>query len=83
MTTTSMRLFAVRTARAPVIDGKLDEDAWGKAFSVSTFGKTRLRGYCERANTARFLYDDKAIYIGCEGEISGLYSRTKRASVRR
>jgi len=70
MTTTEMRLFAVRTSKAPTIDGKLDEAGWTKAFSVNTFGKIEFRGYSQRHNSARFLYDEKAIYIGCTGQIS-------------
>ena len=70
MATTQMRLFAVRTDKAPAIDGRLDDAAWAKAFSVSTFGKTKFRGYTKRPNSARFLYDDKALYIGCTGGIT-------------
>jgi len=70
MTTTQMRLFAVKTDDAPTIDGKLDDPAWRKAFSVSAFGRIQFRGYSGRKNSARLLYDDKAIYIGCAGELN-------------
>ena len=70
MATTQMRLFAVRTDKAPAIDGRLDDAAWAKAFSVSTFGKTKFRGYTKRPTSARFLYDDQALYIGCTGAVT-------------
>jgi hypothetical protein len=71
MTTLDMRLYAVRTDQPPTLDGKLDEPAWQQAFSVSTFGREAFKGYTPRRNSVRFLYDDKALYVGCTGEISG------------
>jgi hypothetical protein len=71
MTTVGMRLFAVKTDQAPAIDGKLDDPAWQKAFSVSTFGREAFKGYTHRKNSVRLLYDDAALYVGCTGEISG------------
>ena len=66
MTTVNMRLFAVKTDQEPTIDGKLDEPQWQKAFSVNTFGLLGFKGYSERRNSARLLYNDQAIYIDQE-----------------
>ncbi len=70
MTTTQMQLAAVRADKAPAIDGKADDAAWKDAFSVSTFGKIDFKGYSDRKNAVRFLFDDKNLYIACTGEIS-------------
>jgi len=69
MTTTHMRIFAVKTAEALKIDGRADEGAWKSAFSVSSFGTLGLKGFTERKNSARLLFDDKALYIACTGEL--------------
>jgi len=82
MTTVHMRLFAVRTDQAPTIDGKLDEPQWQRAFSVSTFGLLGFKGYSERKNPVRLLYDGQAIYAGCTGEIGAWHDWLARARQR-
>jgi len=59
-------LRAVRTDRAPVIDGRLDDTAWARADSTDgTFIQTQPSpGYPSAERTViRILYDDRALYV--------------------
>ncbi|MEW6753896.1 MAG: DUF5916 domain-containing protein [Candidatus Latescibacterota bacterium] len=57
---------AVRAAVPPVIDGRLDEEAWGAAPAQSDFlQRDPDQGQPATQRTAfRLLYDDEALYIG-------------------
>ena len=59
--------FAVRTPRAPKIDGKLNEPEWQLAKAETTFTQYEpIEGAPPNEKTdIRFLYDDDALYIGC------------------
>jgi hypothetical protein len=57
---------AVRTAQAPVIDGRLTDDVWGTASPVSGFIQREPdEGAAASEDTEiRILYDDTALYVG-------------------
>jgi hypothetical protein len=59
---------------APVIDGRLGEEAWSQARFVNDFEqKGADRGYPVRERTeVAFLYDDHALYIGARMQVSDL-----------
>lgn len=57
---------ATRTARAPVIDGRLDDAVWGQAELITDFVQSQPdpgRLATERTEV-RILYDDEALYVG-------------------
>ncbi|MGH7469763.1 MAG: DUF5916 domain-containing protein [Longimicrobiales bacterium] len=67
------RAQAVRTTMPMRVDGRLDEQAWNSASSVSTFRQIdpdEGQPVSERTEV-RILYDDNAIYIGAH-----LYDRS-------
>ena len=57
---------ATRVARAPRVDGRLDEAVWRNAQAVDRF--TQQRPVPGKAATERtevyFVYDDEALYVG-------------------
>ena len=57
---------AFRTGQAPEIDGVLDDAEWGNAIPATNFFQyDPYNGPPAKSNTElRFLYDDKALYIG-------------------
>ncbi len=57
---------ALRTAQKVAIDGRLDEADWGRALPAKDFlQKDPDEGTpATEATEVRFLYDDKAIYVG-------------------
>jgi hypothetical protein len=59
------RAHAFKTETAPVIDGKIDEDAWQKAVPITDFKQREpLEGADATERTeARVLYDEKNIYF--------------------
>ena len=60
------RLSATRTATAPMLDGRVDEDIWQLAEVVSDFLQrepSEGRPASERSE-ARVLYDDRNLYFG-------------------
>jgi len=61
-------LRAERTAKAPVLDGRVDEVVWNKAVGSSAFTqKFPVDGVApSEPTTVRVLYDDTAIYIAIE-----------------
>jgi len=66
-------LGATRTPVAPVVDGRLDDDAWKRAPPASAFTQQIPfdgRPPSERT-TLRVLYDDEAVYFGFDCEQTG------------
>lgn len=59
------RLPAARAARAPVIDGKLDDVVWQAATAEDRFVQKSPKGGGppSEATTMRVLYDDDALYV--------------------
>ncbi len=57
-------LTALRTKTALELDGKLDEAAWHQAAVFSEFIGNRTGKKAQNRTEVRFLYDDRAIYIG-------------------
>src|SRR2546423_15518052 len=60
------RAQAVRVARAPTIDGKLDDEIWRLAPVATGFTQNRPNEGAPAAEQTevRVLYDDEALYIG-------------------
>jgi hypothetical protein len=75
-------LRAVRTAKRPVIDGKLDDPVWQQAIPSDTFTQHfPYEGAPPSERTVvRVLYDDDAIYFGidCEQVRSPVVKRLMR-----
>jgi hypothetical protein len=75
-------LVATRTAAAPVIDGRLDDESWQNAVPTSTFTQqTPFDGQAASEKTElRVLYDDQAIYFGfdCQQLSSPIVGRLTR-----
>jgi hypothetical protein len=74
---------AVRTAQKIAIDGRLDEADWGRAVPAKGFRqKDPDEGQpASEATEVRFLYDDKAIYVGArmfDSEPSKIMKRLTR-----
>ena len=59
---------AVRTATAPVIDGRLDEEVWGLADVVEDFHEITPDEYEEPSQRTQVfvLYDDNNLYIAAK-----------------
>lgn len=57
-----------RAAKAPVIDGKLDDPAWAKAQAVTFQFPWPQQTGAPQKTTARLLWDDKHLYISYECE---------------
>ena len=57
---------AVRVSEAPLLDGRLDDEAWRNAPVLSGFTQREpVEGATpEDATEVRFVYDDEALYIG-------------------
>ena len=57
---------AVRTARAPVIDGRLDDAAWAQAEVISNLVQREPKegAPATEKTEIRILYDDRSIYFG-------------------
>ena len=63
--------FVERTARAPVLDGKLDDACWQSAvpitdFGLSTSGGVRAKDYAIPPMEVRLLWDDEYLYIAAK-----------------
>src|SRR6185503_19639112 len=56
----------VRTTASPVIDGRLDEDAWKGAALVDNLHQTAPIEYAmpDERSEIYLMYDDEALYIG-------------------
>ena len=61
-----LQLRAVRTAQAPVIDGRLDEQSWSDAGRIDGLTQVQpIEGEPAQARTeVLVLYDDVALYLG-------------------
>src|SRR5260370_10960790 len=59
-------ITAVRVARPPVLDGRLDDSVWTLAAPITDLRQSDPEeGHLVSASTAvRLLYDDEALYIG-------------------
>ena len=59
-------VVAIRTASPPVVDGRLDEAAWGPAEPATSFIQQEpAEGTpATRQTQVRLLYDDRSLYIG-------------------
>ncbi|MFO7978994.1 MAG: DUF5916 domain-containing protein, partial [Bacteroidales bacterium] len=57
---------ASRISKPPVIDGTLEPDVWSHAIPVSEFLQydPDYQGYPTHRSEVRFLYDDRAVYVG-------------------
>ncbi|MDX2024269.1 MAG: carbohydrate-binding family 9-like protein [Deltaproteobacteria bacterium] len=63
------RKYAARkVAKAPKLDGKLDEAAWAEAPSVGVFLNTMTGEPVRQKTDAKLLWDDKYLYIGFESQ---------------
>jgi len=70
VTTAPPHYRAVRTSSPPVIDGRLDDDAWKNALATTAFTQKVPREGApasERTNM-RVLYDDDAVYVAFDCE---------------
>lgn len=68
-----------RTATAPVIDGKLDDDAWSKAEIIDRFPSFWAGVDGGKVTRARLLWDDEALYFAASMDDTELQSfGTKR-----
>src|SRR5262245_40849292 len=63
-------LPAARAARAPVVDGRLDDEAWRAAVPTDAFTQQYPfdRQPPSERTVLRVLYDDDALYFGVECE---------------
>ncbi len=59
-------LTAYRAARAPVIDGRLDEACWQGALSAGPFRLATGEALAEAPTVARLCWDDDHLYVGIE-----------------
>lgn len=59
-------IAAVRTDRAPVIDGLLSDACWAKANVATGFTETQYNKPVVERTFVRVLYDDKCLYVGFE-----------------
>jgi len=57
-------LEAVPAARAPVVDGKLNEPVWNTAPANRHFVHYKTSRPAEKQTEARILYDARALYVG-------------------
>lgn len=66
-----MSVRALRAERAPAFDGKLDEQEWGQVEELTRFWEIYPadRGEPKEATSARFLYDDRFLYIGIRADL--------------
>ncbi len=60
--------IAAKRARAITLDGKLDEPDWASAERTARFVETMYGGQATFGATARFLYDDRYLYVAYEVE---------------
>jgi hypothetical protein len=60
------RYVARQAAKAPKIDGKLDEAVWGSAPSTGQFVNTMTGAPVPMKTEAKILWDKKFLYIGIE-----------------
>jgi hypothetical protein len=67
------RLTATRIGRAPLLDGKLDDDVWGRVPITKKFTqKFPGEGQTPSEPTSiRVAYDDEALYVGIDCEQRG------------
>jgi hypothetical protein len=64
---TATRFDVLRADLAPTIDGDLSDGAWSRAAVIDQFFQYRSGGDPAAAEgTARFLWDDNALYVGLE-----------------
>src|SRR5882724_2830660 len=61
-------ILAVRTSIPPVIDGRLDDDAWRAALASRTFTQhfPDEGAPPSEPTEVRVLYDDDALYVGID-----------------
>ncbi|MDQ3997863.1 MAG: carbohydrate binding family 9 domain-containing protein, partial [Gemmatimonadota bacterium] len=77
------RVTAVRVARAPVIDGKLEDEAWRQAPVVTGFTQSRPTegAPAQQQTEVQVLYDESALYIGArmrESDRSRIFEQLAR-----
>jgi hypothetical protein len=57
------QLHVARATKPPKLDGKLDEEDWGKAQSTGSFVNTMTGEKAELKTSVKALYDDQNVYI--------------------
>ncbi len=73
-----MVMFATRTAKPPVIDGKLDDTAWAACISTTHFVDKSATTKTPWATDVRICWDDQAVYVMArlaEPDLPGLYAK--------
>lgn len=66
-----------RASRAPVIDGKLDDEIW-KAAPAVTLGSSMDGTPVQKKTTARILYDDKFLYVAFDSEDADVWGSLRK-----
>ena len=63
---TLKKYTAVRVTNAPRIDGKLNDDVWKNANTISDFVMNRPTegGVVTQQNEIKIIYDNNAVYVG-------------------
>lgn len=59
---------ASRAARPPVIDGKLDDEAWRGAIEITSFILIGETGFAEDGTRAYLAYDESRLYVAFHNE---------------
>ncbi len=62
--------YAMRTEEAPAIDGRLDEEAWGRAPKFTRYRHSY--GDKRQETSIRELWDGKGLYVGIENKESDM-----------
>ena len=63
-------IVGIKVQKTPVVDGRLDEEAWKSAKPISGFIAMGTISLAKEKTVAKIVYTDSAIYFGIECYIS-------------
>ena len=63
-------IVGIKVQKTPVVDGRLDEEAWKSAKPISGFIAMGTNSLAKEKTVAKIVYTDSAIYFGVECYIS-------------
>lgn len=66
----SEEISGAKVQKAPVIDGRLDDEAWKSAKPINGFNAMGTSSLAKEKTVAKIVYTDSAIYFGIECYIS-------------
>ena len=78
----SGEISGVKVQKAPVIDGRLDDEAWKSAKPINGFNAMGTSSLAKEKTVAKIVYTDSAIYFGIECYVSNIKALKSQKRIR-